>query len=51
MEAIIEKVEPRGAVLFDLNVPKLGDIRRQIGKFKEIQHEGCGVRVGMNRVD
>jgi hypothetical protein len=37
--------------LFDLNVPKPGDIRRQIGKFKETQHKGCQFRVGMTRVD
>ena len=41
MEAIIGKVEPGRVVLFYLNVPKPGNIRRQIGKFKETQHEGC----------
>ena len=51
MEAIIGKVEHGWVVLFDLEVPKPGDLRRSIGKFKETQHEGCRVGVGMTQVD
>lgn len=51
LRAIIECLDPGGVVLFDLDVPKVDDLRRHIGKFRESQDEGCLIRVGMTRVD
>jgi len=51
LRAIIECLDPEGVVLFDLDVPIVDDLRRHIGKFKETQHKGCRVRVGMTRMD
>lgn len=51
LKAIIECLDPRGVVLFDLDVPEPGDLRRQIGIFKETQHEGSRIRVGMTQLD
>ena len=51
LKTIIECLDPGGVVLFDLDIPKVNDLRRHIGKFRETQHEGCRVRVGMTQVD
>jgi len=49
--AILGCLAPGGVVLFDLDVPEVDSLRRNIGTFRETQHEGCLVRVGMTRVD
>ena len=49
--AILNCLDPSGVVLFDLDVPKVDNLRRHIGKFKETQSEGSLIRVGMTRVD
>jgi SAM-dependent methyltransferase len=51
LRTIIECLDPVGVVLFDLDVPKVDVLRRNIGKFRETQYEGCRIRVGMTRVD
>lgn len=51
LRMITECLDPGGVVLFDLEVPKVDDFHRLIGKFKETQHEGCRIRVGMTQVD
>jgi len=51
LKTIIGCLDPGGVVLFDLDVPNVDDLRRHIGKFRESQHEGSRVRVGMTQVD
>lgn len=51
LKAITDCLEPGGVVLFDLDVPNVDGLRPYIGKFKETQHEGCRIRVGMTEMD
>lgn len=50
-KAIKDCLDPDGVVLFDLDVPNVDGLRPYIGKFKEAQHEGCRIRVGMTEMD
>ena len=51
LSAILGCLAPGGVVMFDLDVPEVDSLRRHIGTFRETQHEGCLIRVGMTRVD
>ena len=51
LKTIIECLDPKGIVLFDLDVPNANELRRLVGKFKETEYDGCRIRVGITQVD
>jgi len=44
-------LQPTGTVLIDLDVPDVASLRKYVGRFKETEHKGFQIRVGMTELD
>ena len=50
LESIVRGLAPGGTVMFDLDIPDVDKLRKNIGHFKEKQDDGITIRVGMTSV-